>query len=158
MRRRHCVLWTEEELLVQLFARPRPGEFDLDVAADLEAGQANQILGEIGNFHWFTHVEGEYFTAVTHRRCLQYELHRLGNRHEVATHLGVCDRDWTARRDLPHERRHDAASTPQHVAESHRDERLPGAVGDTTHDLFGNSFRRAHDARGAYRFIGRDQD
>ena len=46
------------------------------------------------------------------------ELHGLGDRHEVAGHPRVGDRDRPARRDLPPEDRHDRARRAEHVAEA----------------------------------------
>src|SRR5262249_58402200 len=55
------------------------------------------------------------------RAGLDDERGRLGDRHEEARHLRVCDRDRAAPRDLPAEDRDDAAGRPQHVAEANGD-------------------------------------
>ena len=55
------------------------------------------------------------------------QLHRLGDRHEVAGHLLVGHRHRAAGRDLAAEDRHDRARRAEHVAEPHR--RVAGVAG-----------------------------
>src|SRR5262249_33109743 len=67
---------------------------------------------------------------------LQNELHRFGNRHEVAHDLGIGDRYRTARGNLLAELGDHAARAAEHVAEAHHDEARPvGALQCLAHHL-----------------------
>src|SRR5262249_56319286 len=50
-------LLAREQDLVQPLARADAGEDDLDVAARLEAGEADDALGEVDDLHRLAHVE-----------------------------------------------------------------------------------------------------
>ena len=154
---RERALRVEEQLLVQLLARARAGEADLDVAAHLEAGQPDEIGGEIEDPDRLAHVEHEHLAALADRAGLQHELHRLRDGHEVAAHLGVGDRHRAAALDLPQERRHHAAPAAEHVAEPHRHEVPPAGLGDLLDDLLRDPLGRAHDVGGAHGLVGGDE-
>ena len=91
------------------------------------------------------------------RGGLEHELHRLGDRHEIALDVGVGDGDRPARCDLPLEERHHAAAAAQHVAETDRHERAAGVLCRLLHDQLGHALGRAHHAAGIYRLVGGDE-
>ena len=64
---------------------------------------------ELDDPHRLAHVEHEDLAAPADRAGLDDERDRLGDRHEVARHLGVGDRDRPAARDLAAEDRDHAA-------------------------------------------------
>ncbi len=156
MRGWYSILGIEEELLVELFARPCPGKHDVDVT-HLEPRKADEIVREIDDLDWLTHVQHEDLAALADGTRLQHQLHRLGDGHEVTPHLGMRDRDRAAVLDLPQKGGHHAPPAPQDVAKPHRDEVLPVLLRDPLHDLLRHTLGRAHDVGGAHRLVGRDQ-
>ena len=58
----------------------------------------------------FAHIEHEDLTAAAEDGRLEHQLHRLGDRHEVAAHVGVGDGDRAASGDLLAEDWHGAAA------------------------------------------------
>src|SRR5689334_4673072 len=67
---RQHVLGAEEHLLVELLARTHAREFDLNVGADGQTGEANQIGGDVDDADRLAHVEQKYFAAAPERACL----------------------------------------------------------------------------------------
>ena len=65
------------------------------------------------------HLEHEHLAAARERARADDELHRLRDRHEVARHRRVGDRDRAAGGDLAAEDRHHRARRAEHVAEAH---------------------------------------
>ncbi len=122
-RRRLQLLARGEELLVQLLAGPRLGELDRDVRLGLVAGEPDHVVGEVDDLHRLAHVEDEDLAlAGADVAGSDHQLHRLGDRHEVARHLRVGDGDRAAALDLAAEDRHDAAGGGEDVAEADRGE------------------------------------
>ena len=155
--RREYVLGRKEHFLVQLLTRAHTSELDLDVSADLEAGQANQVGGDVHHFDLFAHVENEHLSTASESPSLKYQLNRFGNGHEVAAHFGVRHRHRPAGADLTEEGRHDAAAAAKNVSESHRDEIAVVLRRRVLHELLGDSLRRSHHARRPHRLVGRDK-
>src|SRR6185312_13319758 len=158
MVRRYRVLLVKEHLLVQLLARPDPGELNVDVLAWLEAAESDEIGGQVDDPDRLAHVQHEDLAAKPERASLQDQLHRFRDRHEVAAHLGVGDRYGPASTYLTEERRHDAPSASQHVSEAYRDEIAPVRHSCVLHHTLRQSFRCAHDTCRANRLVGRDED
>jgi hypothetical protein len=88
------------EFLVQLFARANAGEFDGDVLTGFEAGPADHFFGEREDFDRLAHVEDKDFPAAADGAGLHDKLARLGNRHEIAFHIGMGDGNRPAGFDL----------------------------------------------------------
>ena len=116
------VLGVGEDFLVELLARTESGVFDLDVLADLEAGERDHLPGEVVDLDGFAHVEGEYLIALGQGHGLHDEAAGLGNGHEVAGDAGIGDRDGAAFLDLLAETRDDGAVGAEDVAEARGDE------------------------------------
>ena len=88
---------------------------------------------------------------------LQDELDRLLHAHEEPRHVGVRHRHGTPGRDLAPEGRDHAASTAEHVTETH------GAVslvlgGVRQQKLLADTLGRAHHARRTHRLVRRNED
>ena len=152
------VLAGEEHLLVELLARPHPGELDLDVGPDLEAGEADEVRGQVDDFDRLPHVQDEDFAAPPQGARLEDELDRLRDGHEEAAHFGVGDRYGAARANLAHEGRDDTAPAPENVSKANGDEFPVVFGGGVLDDLFGQPFGGPHDAGGADGFVGGDED
>ncbi len=131
---------------------------DLDVLVRAVPGEADHLACELDNANRLAHLEHEDLALLRHRAGLQHEAHGLGDRHEVARHLGVGHGDRTAFDDLAEEGRDDAAATAQHVAESHGRERQRVLFADRQHGELRGALARAHDATGVGRFVGGDVD
>ena len=116
------VLGVGEDFLVEFLARTESGVFDLDVLADLEAGQRDHLPGEVVDLDGFAHVEGEYLVALGQGHGLQDEAAGLGDGHEVTGDAGVGDRDGAAFLDLFAETRDDGAVGAEDIAEARGDE------------------------------------
>ncbi len=110
------------QLLVELLAGPRADELDANVALGLLARQLDHVAREIDDAHRLAHVEHEDLAAAADRARLDDQRHGLGNRHEVAGHLGMRDGQRAAALDLTAEDRDDAPRRAEHVAEAHRHE------------------------------------
>src|SRR5690606_31568588 len=90
---------------------------------------------------------------------LDDEVYRFGDRHKVARHVGVGDRDWPACLDLALKDWDDASPAAEHVPEAdRRKERLTGALGESVHHHLAHTLAGAHYAGRIDRLIGRDQD
>ena len=149
----------EVELLVHLLPWPQAGEDDFDVALGLEAGEADQLAGQVGDFHRFTHVEDKDLAALGEGAGLDDEARGLGDGHEIARDLRVGHRDLALLPDLLLEQRDHAAIAAEDIAKPHGGEfrqRIADAEG-LDHQL-GDPFRRTHDIGRVDRLVGRDQD
>ncbi len=131
------------ELLAKLLAGPHAHELDLDVPIGTQAAHANHLARELDDAYRLAHVEQEHFAFLGDRAGLQYESYGFGDRHEVARHPRVGHGDRATLEDLPEERRHDASSATEHVAETQGRERERVLPTDGEDDLFGRAFRRA---------------
>jgi len=110
------------QLFVELFAGADAGEFDFDVLAGTEAGEQNEVSGQVQDLDGRTHVEDEDLAAAGHGRGLKDELAGFGDGHEVAPHLRVGDGEGSAGGELPLEDGDDAAAGAEDVAEADGDE------------------------------------
>src|SRR6266550_8118809 len=61
------VLRAEEHLFVELLSRPHPGEAYLDVYADGQAGQPDEIGRDVNDPNRLSHVEQEDLAAAAER-------------------------------------------------------------------------------------------
>ena len=130
------VLGVGEDFLVEFFARTESGVFDLDVLADLEAGQRDHPPGKVVDLDGFAHVEGEDLIALGQGHSLQDEAAGLGDGHEVTGDARVGDRDGSAFLNLFAETRDDGAVGAEDIAEARGDELglaldLAGLEGET---------------------------
>ncbi len=96
VRRRRDLLVRPPELLVQLLARPHADELDRDVALGLPAREPDHVARQVEDPDRVAHVEDEDLAAAADRAGLHDERRGLRDRHEVARHLGVRDRDRAA--------------------------------------------------------------
>ena len=107
---------------MHLLVGAQPGEDDPDVLA----GAFDEVLGDVQDPHWFTHVEDQDVGGPPDGTGLDGQLAGLGNGHEVARDLGMGDRDGTALLDLAGEGVQHRPARPENVAEPHGQ---PGATG-----------------------------
>src|SRR5262245_4336419 len=84
-------LFADHQFFEKLLSRPQAGEYDVDVLEWFQPCQSNDLLGEVKNSYWLTHVENEYLPSVPHRCRLQDQLSSLGDRHEIPLGVGVSD-------------------------------------------------------------------
>ena len=95
------------QLFEELFSRAQAREDDVHVHVRPQPGQRDHLLGEIEDSDRLAHVEDEDLSPLADRARLQDELRRLGDRHEVAPHLGVRHGDRAAPANLfPEDRDH----------------------------------------------------
>ncbi len=109
----HGLLACEQDF-VHALARPHAGEYDIDVAAGLEAGEPDHALGEVDDFHRLAHIEHidrDIRTFGPERVACgrDDEVARFANGHEIAHHVGMRDRYRPAGIDLRLELRHHRA-------------------------------------------------
>src|SRR3954470_17589598 len=71
---RQHILSAEEHLLVKLLARSHAREPDLDVGADSQARESDQVGGDVDYPDGLSHVEQEDLTAASERAGLQHQL------------------------------------------------------------------------------------
>ncbi len=105
MARREGVLGVREDLLVELLAGTETAVNNLDVDADMEAGEADHPAGQGVYLDGLAHVEDEDLVAGTHRSGLHNQTARLGDSHEEASDLRVGHGDRAALGDLVTESR-----------------------------------------------------
>src|SRR5215207_47236 len=157
-RRRLRPLVRVEQLLVQLLARPRADHLDRDVALGLQSGEPDHVVRQLHDPHRLAHLEHEDLAALHERARPDHELDRLGDRHEVARHLAVRDRERAAGGDLAPEDRHDRARGAEHVAEAHGAEgRLREALVGRLDGPFRERLGGAHHGGRRDRLVGRDE-
>src|SRR5208337_3361390 len=123
----------------------------------LQAGQQNQIPGQIHDLDRLAHIQNTNLAACCHCRCLQNQLARLGNRHEEAPHLRVRHGDWSPSRDLFLEDRDHAAIGAEHVAKTNCDV-ASSAVLKREQNEFSDALGGAHDVGRAHSLVGGNQD
>ena len=159
------ILSVGEDFLVEFLARTESGVFDLDILADLEAGQRDHPPGEVVDLDGFAHVEGEYLVALGQCHGFHDEAAGLGNGHEVAGDAGVSDRDGAAFLDLFAETRDDGAVGSEDIAEARGDELglaldLAGLEGEAEglHVDLCETLGAAHDVGGIDGLVGGDHD
>lgn len=146
-----------EQLFVELLACSEAGHGDLDVFAELESVQFDEVFGEVENLDGRTHVQEEDFAALGLGASLQYELHGFGDGHEIAGHLGMGHCHGAACGDLLFKQRHDAAAAAEDVAEAHGGVAGLAALVDFEQYEFGDAFGRTHDAGGIDGFVAGDE-
>src|SRR5216117_1718599 len=112
------VLGARHELFGEFLAGAESGERDLNVAVGLEARQPDQLLRELEDADRLAHLENrDAAFGLGQGGRLEHQRGRLGDRHEVAGHLGVRHLHRPAGADMPLEQRNDAPVRAQHVAE-----------------------------------------
>src|SRR5438270_11939148 len=84
MLRGENILGAEKHLLVKFIAGSHPRKSDLDVSSHGEAGESDQVGGDIHDANGLAHVEKKDLTATTESAGLQYKLYGFGDGHEVA--------------------------------------------------------------------------
>ena len=97
--------------LMQLFARARAGEADLDILVRHQSREPDHLLRQIEDADRLSHVEHAntagmaLVTRLVHRCGLKHQRHRLAHGHEVTGHLGMGDGHRPAAGDLTLEQR-----------------------------------------------------
>ena len=91
--------FVESDFFEQFFAWSDARKDDGYIAFRFSA-QTDEVTGEVDDFDGFSHVEDEDFAVLSHGSSLHDELARLGDRHEIAHHIGVCDGERAALADL----------------------------------------------------------
>ena len=115
----------DEQFLVKLFARAKSSDFDFNIAvgttlvAYAQARQLRHAPGQVNNLQRRAHVQHKHIATLSHGAGLQHQLRCLGNGHEIAGDLWVCDRQRPAITQLLAKQRHHAATAAQHVAKAH---------------------------------------
>ena len=165
VRRRERVLRIRQHLLVELLARTKSRIFNLDILVDLQTGQLDHALGQVGDLHRLTHVEDKNLRSGGHRGGLHHQPAGLRNRHEEARDVGVRYRYRAALGDLLAEARDHRTVRSQYVAETRGDElrlalHLAGLDGQTErlHVDLCQTLRAAHDVGRVDGLVGRDHD
>ncbi len=136
-----------QDLLVELLAGAQSGELDLDIPVRDEAGQLDEVLGEVKDLDRVAHVEHEDIAAVAHGCRLDDKAHSLRDRHEIAHNVRVRHRDGTARQNLILEQRNDRTVRTEDIAEAHRHKFRLGFLAERLHDHLAQTLRRTHDVR-----------
>src|SRR2546423_10016519 len=149
------ILGAEEHLFIELFAGPHSSEPDFDIGSDREAGESDQIGGDIDNSNGLTHVEEENFASATESASLEHQLNGLRDCHEVALHLRVGDCYGPTGAYLTQEGWNDAAATAKNIAKPHGHEITLVLHCCMLDDQLGNPLGCAHHACRADRFVGR---
>src|SRR5438105_14409419 len=152
------VLGAEEHLLVQFFTGSHARELDLDVGADREAGQPDQIGGDVDNPNRLAHVEEKHLTAATEGPSLEDQLDRFRNCHEIALHLRMGDGHWTARADLPQKSWNDASSAAEDISEANRNKVALVLHRCMLDNQLGDSLSRTHYTGWSHCLVGGDQN
>jgi len=88
------------DLLGQLLPRTEAREDDRHLLERFQPGQPDEGGRHVEDLHLLPHLQDEDFASPPQGGRLQNELGRFGNRHEVAFHIRVRDRDRSAREDL----------------------------------------------------------
>ncbi|MNF54582.1 hypothetical protein D3C81_1737600 [compost metagenome] len=132
----------------------------------------NHFLCQFDNLYRLTHVKDEYFAALPHGACLNHQLRRFGDGHEVTSDLGVGNCQRPARFDLAVEQWNDRTGRPQHIAKTNHGEAglvdardIRAITKQNGSDFptqglqrqFGQPFSAAHHISGANSLVGRDQ-
>jgi hypothetical protein len=148
------------KLLVQLLARPGSDHLNHDVSVGLPARQANHLSREVENRDRLAHVEHEDAATTTDRAGLDDELNGFRDRHEVARHLRVGQRQRPALRDLATEDRDHRAGGAEDVAETDSDEarRDIVAMPESLDDPLAQRLRLSHDRLRVDGLVRRDED
>src|SRR4051794_1708202 len=147
-----------EQVLVKLLPRAPSHLLERDVDVRSQTGQLDHVPRELLDRHRLAHLEHDPLPALAERAGADHELDRLRDRHEVARHPLVGERERTAERDLAAEDRHDGAGRAEHVAETHgRELRLRPLLLGRLDRVLGERLRRAHDRRRLHRLVGRDE-
>ena len=160
MRGRPDRLAVRPQLLVQLLSRPHADERDRDLGVGLFPGQSDHVAREIQDLHRLAHVEHVDLPAASDCACLHDQRDSLRNRHEVARHLRMGDRDRPALLDLAPEDRDHAAGGVQDVAEANGHEPRPHVVAMPVglDDPFAQGLRLAEQVLRIGRLVCRDED
>ncbi len=139
-----------EQRLVELLAGPQADVLDRD-RVGVAAGQPRQVAREVDDPDRLAHVEHEQVARLAEQRRLEDQPRRLRDRHEVAGHLGVGDRQRDALAELALEERHDAARRARGRCRT-GPPRSGGPTGARPRDReLGEPLRRAHDRATARR-------
>ena len=147
----------EAKFFEELFAGPCARKDDGDILFRLSA-ELDEVSGEVDDFDRFAHIEDEDFAILPHGACLHDELAGLRDGHEIADHIGMCDRDGAARADLRFKEREDAAGRPEDISETDGAEARLAECGHALDIELGDAFARAHDACGVDGLVGGDHD
>ena len=113
------------EFLAELLAGADAREDDLNIPARFQPGETDQVLCQVQDADLFAHAQHEELGATPHGRRLENQVNRLGDGHEIASHLRMGDGHRPAAGNLALEERDDAAAAAKHIAKSYRDERRP---------------------------------
>src|SRR5829696_5237123 len=83
-----------EQLLMQLLPTAQAGELNRN------RRRGAYQLGYVEDSRRFSHIEDEGLTITPDAARSNNEMHRLGNRHEVASRVRMSYRNWSTRFDL----------------------------------------------------------
>src|SRR5208337_4263652 len=145
------------QLLEELLAWPQAREDDFDLIFRL-TGKADQVVCQVQDLDWFTHVENKNLSPLAQGTSLEDQLRRLGDGHEVAGHFGVRDGHRLPAADLLLEERDNAAIGSQDVAEADRDHAAGATLSLGLHIHLSQTLACAHDARRTHGLVGGDPD
>ncbi len=140
---------------MEFLAGLQPGEDDRD---GVVAGETDHLTGEVDDPDGFAHVQDEKVAAGSERSGLEHQPRGFGDGHEIAGHCWMCDGDRPARANLLTEDRYDAAVRTEYIAEADGDQSRVGSTRPRLHVKLTQALAHAHDARGPYGLVGRDED
>ncbi len=132
--------------LLELLSWPQPRKDDRDLA-QAEAGQLDQVLGQIDDADRLAHVQHEELAAQRHTARFDHEVHGFGNRHEVARDIRMRDAHRSTLFDLMLEGRNHASAASEHVAEANDHELPTRRCGGGPNDGLRQTLGRTHHAR-----------
>jgi hypothetical protein len=158
---RLSLLHLRHQLFVQLLARATTGEHHGDITMGLQPGKANHILGEIDDANGIAHLKhADSPTGRSESDCLEHELQRFENSHEVARDIPMRHRQGATGGHLSLEERHHAPFGAEHVAEADDAEAAPAApqVGPAKDEAFRDPFAGPRSHSMVDRLVGGDQD
>ena len=117
------------------------------------------------------HIEHKNIAPRRHRSCLNNELRRFLNSHEIAGNLWVCNSNRATHTYLPAKQRHNRPRRPEHIAKPNHAKqrgrfiapansvrRLNSPLRERLQYLFGKTFSRSHVVGRTHGFIGGDEN
>ena len=151
-------LFIHEHFLIKLFTGTQSCKFNLDVLIHLIAGQADQILRQIQDFHRFSHIQHKDFSAARVGSCLQHQRYRFRNGHKITDdiRMGYCHRA-SGQNLFPEQGNHRAVAA-QHISKTHCHKLRVIMTIKGLDDHFADPLGGSHDVGGIYRLIRGDHN
>jgi len=85
------LLFFIEKLFMHFFTRTKTGINNFDIPARLQTRQHDHFFGKFAYQYGLTHIQHQYFSALTDGAGLQDKAGRFGNGHEEAGDIRMGD-------------------------------------------------------------------